>query len=115
MAALLTVIGYSVNDSVVVFDRVRELLRGAHRTPRRRGQPPPDVAALANRACLQTVPRTVSTGLGAVFILVALTVFGGDSLVDFALALLIGIGVGTYSSVFLATPLAVEIGGRRRR
>jgi SecD/SecF fusion protein len=105
LAALLTVIGYSVNDSVVVFDRVRELLRGKRR---------PDVAALANRACLQTVPRTVSTGLGAVFILVALAFLGGDSLVDFALALLIGIGIGTYSSVFLATPLAVEIGARRR-
>jgi SecD/SecF fusion protein len=109
LAALLTVIGYSVNDSVVVFDRVRELLRKARRTPRRRGVVVPGVAELANRACLQTVPRTVSTGLGAVFILIALTVFGGASLVDFALALLIGIAVGTYSSVFLATPLAVTL------
>jgi SecD/SecF fusion protein len=109
LAALLTVIGYSVNDSVVVFDRVRELVRGSQRNrgPRRRQRVP--FAELANQACLQTVPRTVNTGLGAVFILVALTVLGGDSLVDFALALLIGIGVGTYSSVFLATPLAVEL------
>ncbi|HVQ90498.1 MAG TPA: protein translocase subunit SecD [Mycobacteriales bacterium] len=113
LAALLTVIGYSVNDSVVVFDRIRELLRGRNRNR--------SVAELANLACLQTVPRTVNTGLGAVFILVALAILGGGALTDFALALLIGIGIGTYSSVFTATPLAVELlgrtaagGGRRR-
>ena len=104
LAALLTVIGYSVNDSVVVFDRVRELARAR---PKGRARVP--FATLANRACLQTVPRTVSTGLGAVFVLVALAALGGDTLFDFALALLIGVGVGTYSSVFVATPLAVEL------
>jgi SecD/SecF fusion protein len=110
IAALLTVIGYSVNDSVVVFDRIRELLRGrpGGRLDRR------SVPELANLACLQTVPRTVNTGLGAVFILVALAILGGGSLTDFALALLIGIGVGTYSSVFTATPIAVELLGRNR-
>ncbi|WP_374206736.1 protein translocase subunit SecD [Streptomyces noursei] len=100
LAALLTVIGYSVNDSVVVFDRVREL-RGTGR-----GTSFPD---LANTAVLQTMPRTVNTGMGAVFILAALAVLGGDTLTDFALALLIGIVVGTYSSVFTATPLAVVL------
>jgi SecD/SecF fusion protein len=98
LAALLTVIGYSVNDSVVVFDRIRERLRGRTREP---------LARLANDACLQTVPRTVNTGLGALFILAALFVLGGDTLTDFALALLVGILVGTYSSVFVATPLLV--------
>jgi SecD/SecF fusion protein len=98
LAALLTVIGYSVNDSVVVFDRIRERLRARTREP---------LAALANDACLQTVPRTVNTGLGALFILAALFVLGGDTLTDFALALLVGILVGTYSSVFVATPLLV--------
>ena len=98
LAALLTVVGYSVNDSVVVFDRIRELVRG---------RPGSSFAALANTACLQTVPRTVNTGLGAVFILLALAVLAGSSLGDFAIALLIGILVGTYSSVFLATPLAI--------
>ncbi|WP_369208528.1 protein translocase subunit SecD [Streptomyces sp. PU-14G] len=102
LAALLTVIGYSVNDSIVVFDRLRELGRG------RRTAPFPD---LANQAVLQTLPRTVNTGLGAVFILSALAVLGGDSLTDFALALLIGIVVGTWSSVFTATPLAVTLTG----
>ncbi|WP_328473480.1 protein translocase subunit SecD [Actinoplanes sp. NBC_00393] len=100
LAALLTVIGYSVNDSVVTFDRIRELVRAGdnRRVP---------FAQLANTGCLQTVPRTINTGLGAIFILTALAVLGGDSLVDFAVALLIGIIVGTYSSVFLAAPLTV--------
>jgi SecD/SecF fusion protein len=100
LAALLTVIGYSVNDSVVVFDRIREHWRGRVRTP---------FADLANDAILQTIPRTINTGLGAVFILAALLFLGGDSLADFALALLIGIAVGTYSSMFTATPLAIEL------
>ena len=98
LAALLTVIGYSVNDSVVIFDRIREL---------RRSRPKEPLTAVANDACLQTVPRTVNTGLGALFILVALYVLGGETLTDFALALLIGILVGTYSSVFTATPLLI--------
>ncbi|MFI8006177.1 protein translocase subunit SecD [Streptomyces sp. NPDC086010] len=98
LAALLTVIGYSVNDSVVVFDRVRELWAGNRRSP---------VSEVACHAVLQTVPRTVNTGAGALFILVALAVLGGDSLADFALALLIGICVGTYSSVLTAVPGAL--------
>ncbi|MET9663002.1 protein translocase subunit SecD [Streptomyces sp. NPDC006510] len=100
LAALLTVIGYSVNDSVVVFDRVRELWAKARRVP---------VATVANRAVLQTVPRTLNTGMGALFILTALAVLGGDSLADFALALLIGICVGTYSSVMTAVPAALVL------
>ncbi|MCT7357212.1 protein translocase subunit SecD, partial [Streptomyces sp. 15-116A] len=103
LAALLTVIGYSVNDSVVLFDRVRELRRRDHRAP---------LAQVTNRAILQTLPRTVNTGIGAAFILTALAVLGGDSLTDFALALLIGLAVGTYSSVFTAAPLAIECEGR---
>jgi len=105
LAALLTVIGYSVNDSVVVFDRIRELLRG------RRGGT--TVADLATDACLQTAPRTVNTGLGAVFVLAALALLGGDSLTDFAVALLVGVLIGTWSSVFTATPLAIEFLRRR--
>jgi SecD/SecF fusion protein len=105
LAALLTVIGYSVNDSVVVFDRIRELLRSRRKEP---------LATVANDACLQTVPRTVNTGMGALFILAALTLLGGDSLTDFALALLVGILLGTWSSVFTATPLAIAFGRSRR-
>jgi SecD/SecF fusion protein len=62
-----------------------------------------------NSAVLQTIPRTVNTGLGAMFILGALTILGGDSLTDFALALLVGLVVGTASSVFLASPLAIVL------
>ncbi|OEJ28861.1 protein translocase subunit SecDF [Streptomyces agglomeratus] len=109
LAALLTVIGYSVNDSVVVFDRIRELWAGRktaaapHKT---------SFAQVTNTAILQTVPRTINTGMGAAFILSALALLGGDSLTDFALALLIGIVVGTYSSMFTAAPLAVELHSR---
>ncbi|MEU1199969.1 protein translocase subunit SecD [Streptomyces sp. NPDC005813] len=106
VAALLTVIGYSVNDSVVLFDRVRELVR---RSP---GAPLPGIA---DQAILQTLPRTVNTGMGAAFILTALTLLGGTSLTDFALALLIGLAIGTYSSVFTAAPLAVELHRRGDR
>jgi SecD/SecF fusion protein len=104
LAALLTVVGYSVNDSVVLFDRVRDLAR---RTPK---APMPE---LTDRAILQTLPRTVNTGMGAAFILTALALLGGSSLTDFALALLIGLVVGTYSSVFTAAPIAVCLHRRR--
>jgi SecD/SecF fusion protein len=106
LAALLTVIGYSVNDSVVVFDRIRERLRARTREP---------LASLVNDACLQTIPRTVNTGLGALFILAALFVLGGETLTDFALALLVGILVGTYSSMFVAAPLLVAFEQRSSR
>lgn len=105
LASLLTVIGYSVNDSVVVFDRVRELWGEERRSP---------LSKVANTAVLQTVPRTVNTGMGAVFILASLALLGGDSLGDFALALLIGTVVGTYSSVFTAMPVAMELEAARR-
>lgn len=100
VAALLTVIGYSINDSVVVFDRIRE---------ERRARPRDSFAAVANEACLHTIPRTVNTGLGALFILSALYFLGGETLTDFALALLIGIVAGTYSSVFTSAPVAVVL------
>jgi SecD/SecF fusion protein len=100
LAALLTVIGYSINDSVVIFDRVRE---------QRRLRPGATIEEIANDACLQTIPRTINTGLGALFILVALWVLGGDTLADFALALLVGIVVGTYSSVFVSTPIYIGL------
>jgi SecD/SecF fusion protein len=102
LAALLTVIGYSVNDSVVIFDRIREQLRDRVKEP---------LMTVVNDACLQTIPRTINTGLGALFILVALYFLGGETLADFALALLIGIVVGTYSSVFTAAPVAVALEG----
>lgn len=96
LAAAMTIIGLSVNDTVVVFDRIRERWFAS------RGEP---FTAVANKACVETVPRTINTGLGAMFILAALAVLGGDSLRDFSIALLLGLIIGTYSSVFTATPL----------
>jgi SecD/SecF fusion protein len=100
LAAALTIIGLSVNDTVVVFDRVRELVR------ERPGEP---LRKVVNDAALQTLPRTLNTGLGAMFILGALVVLGGDSLNGFALALLAGLVVGTWSSVFTASPLLIAL------
>ncbi|MFJ2030806.1 protein translocase subunit SecD [Streptosporangium sp. NPDC087985] len=98
LASMLTVIGYSVNDKVVVFDRVREMWGAQRKAP---------FVEVMNSSILQTVPRTVNTGLGALFILAALAVLGGSSLTDFAVALLIGIVVGTLSSTLVAAPLAI--------
>jgi SecD/SecF fusion protein len=98
VAALLTVIGYSINDSVVIFDRIREQRRLRSREA---------VAVVTNDACLQTIPRTINTGMGALFILFALYFLGGETLTDFAFALIVGILAGTYSSVFAAAPLVV--------
>ncbi|MER7764156.1 protein translocase subunit SecD [Streptomyces sp. NPDC097619] len=100
LAALLTVIGYSVNDTVVVFDRVREA---------RRRNPRGDLAATANQAVVRTLPRTVNTGMGALFILTALAVLGGDSLADFSVALIAGVLVGIASTVFTAVPIAIAL------
>ena len=100
IAALLTVIGYSINDSVVVFDRIRERRRLRIKDP---------LPVVVNEACLSTIPRTINTGLGALFILAALYFLGGETLTDFAFALIVGILVGTYSSVFTAAPVAVVL------
>lgn len=101
LAAALTIVGLSVNDTVVVFDRIRERWQAS--------RPEDSFTAMANKAAVETMPRTVNTGLGAMFILAALAVLGGDSLQDFAVALLLGLVIGTYSSVFTATPLVTYL------
>ena len=100
VTALLTVIGFSVHDTIVVFDRIREEWRAT---------PTGDFRAISNSAVLNTLPRSVNTGLSTLFILAALLFLGGESLSDFALALVIGIAVGTYSSNFTATPITIEL------
>lgn len=101
LAAAMTIIGLSVNDTVVVFDRIRERWWGS--------RPDQSFKELANQAAVETIPRTVNTGLGTMFILAALAVLGGDSLRDFSIALLVGLIVGTYSSIFVATPLQTHL------
>ena len=96
IAALLTIVGYSVNDTIVVFDRIREDLQ------MNRGQSYKDVA---NLAINRTLSRTVLTSLTTLLTVVMLLIFGGGAVQDFALALFIGILVGTYSSIFVATPV----------
>jgi len=97
LAAVLSIIGLAVNDTIVVFDRIRDRTREA------RG----GLRATVNAAILQTIPRTLNTGLGAMFILATLAVVGGDSLTDFAVALLLGLLIGIYSTIFTAAPLAI--------
>ena len=101
LAAVMTIIGLSVNDTVVVFDRIRERWRNS--------APEDTFAAMANKAAVETLPRTVNTGLGTMFILAALAIIGGDSLRDFSIALLIGLTVGMFSSILVATPLVTYL------
>ncbi len=102
IAALLTVIGYSINDTVVVFDRIREFMNtyiGKTKTE------------IINMAINSTVSRTVITSLTTLFVVLILFIFGGGSIKGFAFALLIGIIVGTYSSIFVATPIMSDLIG----
>lgn len=103
LAALLTIIGYSVNDTVVVFDRLRELRGRDRRAP---------LSRLMGQAVLQTLPRTVNTGIGVLFVLGALLVLGDGSLSDFALALLLGLVAGTASTIVTAGPVAILLDRR---
>jgi preprotein translocase subunit SecF len=98
LAAVLTVAGYSVNDSIVVLDRVRENLRGHPRDP---------LARVVNASLNETLSRTFLTGGTVLFTLIALMLFGGDVLRDFALALLVGVIAGTYSSIFVVAPIVL--------
>ncbi|MDP6943968.1 MAG: protein translocase subunit SecF, partial [Myxococcota bacterium] len=96
IAALLTIVGYSLNDTIVVLDRVRETFSTY------RGR---DIKGLLNRAINETLSRTVLTSVTTAFVVASILVLGGGLIRDFALALMIGIIVGTYSSIFVACPL----------
>lgn len=97
VAAILTVLGYSMNDTVVVFDRIREDLKN-----RKKGEA---LEALATRAIQEVITRSLYTGVSVQMMLIAMLVWGGDSVWDFAMTLLIGITSGTYSSIFIAAAL----------
>jgi preprotein translocase subunit SecF len=104
VAALLTILGYSVNDTVVVSDRIRENLRKFKRM---------DLNELLNLSINETLSRTILTGCTAIAVLVALYVFGGEVIRNFNLAMLLGVVIGTYSSIFIAAPLLGYLGVRR--
>jgi len=108
VTAILTVIGFSVHDTIVVFDRIRENLRkmGGENFPK-----------TVNESIIQTIDRSLNTSLTVVLVLVALLLFGGESIRWFVVALLIGVVSGTYSSIFNASPLLVlwhEISNKRK-
>jgi preprotein translocase SecF subunit len=104
VAAILTIIGYSLNDTVVVYDRVRENLR------RYKSMSLPD---LLDRSLNETLARTLMTSLTTLIALGALFVFGGPVIRDFTFAMIWGVVVGTYSSIFIATPLLLQLNIRR--
>jgi preprotein translocase subunit SecF len=101
IAALLTVVGYSLNDTIVVFDRIRENFRKM-----RKGEP----AEIINGSISQTLSRTLITSATTLFVVIALFTQGGANIHGFATALLLGIVVGTYSSIYVASALALKLG-----
>ena len=104
LAAILTVAGYSINDTIVVFDRIRENFRKLRR------ESPLEVM---NRSINETLSRTLVTGPTSLMVLTALYFLGGDVIDDFALTLIIGVVVGTFSSIYIASPIALLLGVSR--
>jgi preprotein translocase subunit SecF len=96
IAALLTIIGYSLNDTIIVFDRIRENLRKYHKNP---------LITIINKSVNQTLGRTLLTSLTTLMVVIILFVLGGGIIHDFAFALIVGVLVGTYSSIFVASPI----------
>lgn len=101
LAAVLAVIGYSLNDTIVVFDRIRENFRIV-----RKGSP----EDVVNRSLNQTISRTLMTSITTLLVLIALFVFGGELIHGFATALIIGVLIGTYSSIYIASSVALAMG-----
>jgi len=97
VAAFLTVIGYSVNDTIVIFDRIRENLKKGYSS----------FSQLINESVSQTLSRTILTSVTALIVLLCLFIFGGSVIHDFAYTLIVGVIVGTYSSIFVATTFVV--------
>jgi preprotein translocase subunit SecF len=104
LAAILTVAGYSINDTIVVFDRIRENFRKLRR------ESPLEVM---NRSINETLSRTLVTGPTSLMVLTALYFLGGDVIDDFALTLIIGVVIGTFSSIYIASPIALLLGVSR--
>ena len=106
IAALLTIIGYSLNDTIIVFDRIRENLRKYHKNP---------LEVILNRSINETLSRTILTSLTTLFVVVTLYFLGGGIIHDFAFALIIGVIVGTYSSIFVASPILLAWQSRQQK
>ncbi|SDM28342.1 preprotein translocase subunit SecF [Modicisalibacter muralis] len=104
LAAVLAVIGYSLNDTIIIFDRIRENIRKSRSE---------DMPMIFNEAINQTLARTLATSGTTLLVLLALLLLGGDTIHNFALALIIGVGIGTFSSIYVASALLLVIGFRR--
>jgi preprotein translocase subunit SecF len=104
IAAILTIIGYSLNDTVVVFDRIREFLRKYKSMP---------LADLIDFSINSVLPRTILTSLATMMALLALYIFGGEVIRGFTFAMIWGVVVGTYSSIFIASPVLILLGTKR--
>jgi preprotein translocase subunit SecF len=104
LAAILAVIGYSLNDTIVVYDRIRENFRNL-----RKGTP----QDILNNSLNQTLSRTLMTSLTTILVLIALALLGGQIIHNFAIALLVGVLTGTYSSIFIASPVVLALGVRK--
>jgi preprotein translocase subunit SecF len=107
VAALLTIVGYSLNDTIVVFDRVRENLKALKRQVF-------DYSGVVNRSVNETLSRTIVTSGTTLIVVVVLFLFGGEVIKNFAFALICGVVVGTYSSVFIASPVLIEFENWRK-
>ena len=103
IAAILTVVGYSINDTVVVFDRIREYLNSYKKR---------EMKEVINDALNSTLSRTVNTSLSTFFVLLMIFIFGGEVIRGFSFALLVGVAVGTYSSLCVATPIVVDLASK---
>jgi SecD/SecF fusion protein len=104
VAAFLTIIGYSVNDTIVVFDRIREV----------RGKDPNLTRKMVNDSTNQTLSRTLLTSFTVFLVVVVLYLFGGEAVHGFAFALLVGVATGTYSSIYVAAPILLWLVGKHR-
>lgn len=102
VAAILTILGYSLNDTIVVFDRIRENMKA-------KGGRKRDPVELVNASINETLPRTVLTSGTTLAVLLALLILGGPVLFDFTIVLILGVVIGTYSSIFVASPALIEI------
>jgi len=108
VAAILTIMGYSINDTIVIFDRIRENIK-------RLGAAKKNFAEIVNISISQTLTRSINTVLTTMFMVICLLLFGGSTIKDFALVLLIGFLCGTYSSIFVASPLLTLFKRRQKK
>ncbi len=106
IAALLTIVGYSLNDTIVVFDRIRENLKRFRKK---------DIEGVINSSINETLSRTILTSVTTLIVVVCLFVFGGGVIHDFAFAMLVGVLVGTYSSIFVASPILLAWEGKFKK